>query len=203
MSAQSLPTSPPSRYPTLRLSPVEVEKIERFGRPLFLEVQEHTGVPWQALAAVWYRESFSITPPERPGGSFQFDPIPSNETLRRVLVRFSDLNAERIEVLVAMGINIFHAAAYFAACWLRRNARAVITPDATDDEIKDAFWGYNGRAYGSADNSPYVMNGWDENHMDMVIRGTLLSKDGSKVRVRTVDKRPGAFCVYKHLKESE
>lgn len=185
--------------PTLRLTDRQIDRIRQV-KHVFEKAQKLTGVPWQAIAAVWYRESFSVTPPKTPGGSFQFDPIPSAQRLRGLLKQFTSLNNSQIEDYVFRGVNNFETGAVFAACWLRLKTGPVITPNASDDVIKDAFYGYNGRAYGSADKSPYVMNGFDDKHKDMVLRGTIPDGQGGRKRVEIVDKRPGAFTVYKQLK---
>lgn len=44
------------------------------------------------------------------------------------------------------------------------------------------------------------MNGLDEAHKDMVLRGTVPDGKGGRKRIEIVDKRPGAFTVYKQLK---
>lgn len=168
--------------------------------PALRQVQRITGVPWQAMAAIWYRESFSVTPPKTPGGPFQFDPIPSPGALRGLLDRFTKLNDEEKRRIAALGVNTFYTGAVLAACFLRTKTGPVITPDAPDEVIKDALYGYNGRKYGSADNSPYVMNGIDEAHYPMRLRGTIPDGKGGRKMVDIEDERPGAFTVYKQLK---
>lgn len=71
-----------------------------------------------------------------------------------------------------------------------------------DSVVKDAFWGYNGRAYGSADKSPYVMNKFDDQHQDMHIHGTVLNEAGKRIHINNVDKKMGAFTFYQQLKEA-
>jgi hypothetical protein len=185
--------------PTLRLTDRQIDRIRQV-KHVFEKAQNLTGVPWQAIAAVWYRESFSVTPPKTPGGPFQFDPVLNPVTQRTLLKRFTQLSDAEIERYVNKGCNDFEAGALYAACWLRLKTKPVITPDVSDDVIKDAFYGYNGRAYGSADRSPYVMSGFDDKHTDMVLRGTIPDGKGGRKRVEIVDKRPGAFTVYKQLK---
>lgn len=186
----------------LELTSTQLEKIKK-QKPIFENVEKHTGVPWEAVAAVWTRESFSVAPPHRPGGQFQFDPVPPKNKLKTMLRRFSDLPESEIIATVAKGVNDFAAAALFCACFMRMKIAPVITPDASDEVIKEAFWAYNGRAYGGADKSPYVMNGFDSEHMNMIIRGTLPNPHGSgRIKVETVDKRPGAFTVYQQLIEN-
>jgi hypothetical protein len=182
-----------------RLSDAQVERIRQV-KHVFDKVETLTGVPWQAVAAVWYRESFSVTPPKTPGGPFQFDPVLEPVTIRNLLKFFTKLSELEIQQYVRKGVNDFETGALCAACWLRLKTRPVITPNVSDEVIKDAFYGYNGRAYGSADQSPYVMNGFDEKYLNMVLRGTIPDGQGGRKRVELVDKRPGAFTVYKQLK---
>lgn len=171
-------------------------------RKIFEKVEKMVGVPWQALAAVWFRESSGSFEVGRPGGPFQFDPPnPHPKVLRRLLERFTKLNSIEIDRYVERGVEHFPSAVVFAACWLRLKSRPVISPTANDEAIKDAFYGYNGRSWGSADKSPYVMTGWDKERMAMRIRGTVRRKDGSNEEVDRMEDRPGAFCVYKQLCE--
>ncbi|MBY0451238.1 MAG: hypothetical protein K2X01_11500 [Cyanobacteria bacterium] len=185
--------------PVLGLTERQIDRIRQV-KHVFEKAEKITGVPWEAIAAIWYRESFSITPPKTPGGPFQFDPIPDKPTLLALLLRFTNLKGKDIDQYIQKGVNDFEAGALFAACWLRLKVKPIITPDAADEVIKDAFCGYNGRAYGSADRSPYVMNGFDQERFNMVLRGTIPDGRGGRKRVEIVDKRPGAFTVYKQLK---
>jgi hypothetical protein len=181
------------------LSDRQIERIRQV-KQVFEKVEKLTGVPWQAVAAVWYRESFSVTPPQTPGGPFQFDPVLQPVTIRNLLKFFTRLSYPEIEQYARKGINDFETGALCAACWLRLKTKPVITPDAKDELIQDALYGYNGRAYGGADKSPYVMNGLDSAHQDMVLRGTIPDGKGGRKRVEIIDKRPGAYTVYKQLK---
>lgn len=183
----------------LKLSDAQLERIRQV-KHVFEKVEKLTRVPWQAIAAVWYRESFSVTPPKTPGGPFQFDPVLQPATIRNLLKFFTHLPAHEIEHYARKGVNDFETGALCAACWLRLKTKPIITPTVSDDVIKDALYGYNGRAYGSANNSPYVMNGFDEKHMDMMLRGTIPDGKGGRKRIEIIDKRPGAFTVYKQLK---
>jgi hypothetical protein len=185
--------------PLPRLTDRQIERI-RLVKPVFVIFEAFTGVPWQAVAAVWYRESFSITPPKTHGGPFQFDPVLTPCAIRKLLKRFTSLPESWIEQYAQKGVNDFETGALCAACWLRLKTGPVITPAVSDEVIKDAFYGYNGRAYGSADKSPYVMNGFDEKHRDMVLKGTIPDGKGGRRKVSIIDKRPGAFTVYKQLK---
>ena len=190
----------------LRLTGRETSLVLR-NRPQLLKVQSLTGVPWQAIAAVWYRENNLQLISARLGGPFQFDPPAQALEITNLLSSYTKLTADEIAEYIKAGIDDFETGALVAACYLRHKSKAVLTPTCSDEDIKDAFWGYNGRAYGAADHSPYVMNGWDKDHMGsdgkgMVLIGSLPDeKDPSKrIEVHTVDRRPGAFTVYTQLK---
>lgn len=185
--------------PTLKLSVDQIKKIQAV-QPVFQKVEETTGVPWEAVAAVWYRESFTVQPPKTPGGPFQFDPTPSRATQLALLVRFTQLTGAQIYNIIEKGLDDFENAALMAACWLRYKVTPMITPNVSDEVIKEAFYGYNGRAYGAADRSPYVMNGFDAAHHRMQLRGTIPDGKGGRHPVNIIDTRPGAFTVYKQLK---
>lgn len=186
--------------PAIPLTKHQVEYILTL-KHKFQEVEAAIGVPWQAVAAIWTRESFSVAPPKTPGGPFQFDPPLNQHQIRGLLKTFSQLSADKIEEFTKKGTNDFETAAYCCACWLRLKCKPVLTPKSPDADIKDAMYGYNGRAYGSVDNSPYVMNGYDKAHKEMRLIGTIPDGKGGRKKINIVDKRPGAFTVYKQLKE--
>lgn len=165
------------------------------------QIQQLTGVPWQAMAGIWFRESFSIAPPKTPGGPWQFDPIPPRSAMNTLLERFALLSYSDRMAILDKGVNDFFAGGVMAACFLRTKTHSVITPKASEAVIKDALYGYNGRKYGSADQSPYVMNGFDQAHWQMHLRGTIPDGKGGRKWVDIIDKRPGAFTVYRQLKE--
>lgn len=180
------------------LSKPQIEKIQDV-YPTLKKIQQITNVPWQAMAGIWYRESFSIASPATPGGPWQFDPIPSLGAQKGLLDRFTKLPEEDKQQILQLGVNHFYAGGILAACFLRIKTGPVIFPGCPEDIIKDAIYGYNGRKYGSADKSPYVMNGFDEEHYPMHLRGTIPDGKGGRTWVDTEDKRPGAFTVYKQL----
>lgn len=180
----------------------QIDRIVQL-KETFVKAERITGVPWEAVAAVWFRESFSVTPPTTPGGPFQFDPTPTDAALLQLLDRFTKLDMLEKEHLINRGINDFQAGAIFAACWLRHKCKPVLTPNSPEKDIADAFYGYNGRAYGSVDRSPYVMNMIDKEHAFMRLIGTIPDGKGGRKRVNTVDRRPGALKVYRQLKALE
>lgn len=190
-----------------RLTQQEINKILS-QKSVFERAQQITGVPWQAIAAIWYRESFSLAPPKRPGGQFQFDPPLTKSGIKHLLDLYTKLPEHDKEWMVASGQEHFQTAAILAACWLRHKAKPVLTPDSPDEHIKDAFYGYNGRAYGSAGMSPYVMNYFDEGHFEMRVYGTVRRPDGTNERLKDAygkdgvpNKQIGAFVIYRQLRD--
>jgi hypothetical protein len=189
------------------LNPEQVKKIVSV-KNILERAQHFTDVPWQAVAAVWYRESFSIASPITPGGPFQFDPRPPVLILGDWLVVYAGLNPDSKSDSIIMhnlctgGVNDFACAAIFAACWLCHQCRYSLKIDHSDVAIKDAFYGYNGRAWGPhPESSPYVYNNFDLLHTNMTIRGSIPdphSKTGRRF-ISMIDRRPGAFTVYRQL----
>lgn len=189
-----------------RLSATEIETIKA-NKSTLVAAEALVKVPWQMLAAVWYREH-ALTMGNNP---FQFDPLPTHNTILGLLQSYTDYKP------LSYSIDNFTFAAILAACWLRSKCRfplvvvqsfqhptekenefdtvQVITVNKSDEAVADAFYGYNGRAYGSNPfNSPYVANELDELHHNMSFRGTV---DGKWIDI--IDQRPGAFVVYKQL----
>jgi hypothetical protein len=110
------------------------------------------------------------------------------------------LSSQQKQGIVVAGVTSFYSAGVLAACFLRLKTKEVIHPQVSDEVIKDAIWGYNGKSYGSAEHSPYVMNGFDEAHFPLRLVGTLPDGKGGRKKVSYDDQRPGAFTVYKQLK---
>lgn len=145
----------------------------------YKQASDAAGIPWQMLAAVHHRESGLSTKSRPHGGPFQFDP-PLNK-----------------------GEEDFTVGAFHAARFIQGKSHNRLSVDTKDEHIiKDAFWGYNGRAYGSHDNSPYVMNKFDSEHQDMRIRGSLINAQGERVRIDVADKRMGAYTFYSELQKA-
>lgn len=190
--------------PSLILTKKQIEYIDSL-KFQFARGERLTGVPWRAIAAIWSRESFSVASPKTPGGPFQFDPPLSKLQITNLLKRYTKLPDIEIAAYAVKGVNDFETALLCCACWLRQKCTPVLTSNSPDADIKDAMYGYNGRVYGSADKSPYVMNGYSPKHMGkdgqgMVLVGSIPDGQGGRKQIRIVDKRPGAFTVYNILK---
>lgn len=186
--------------PLLGLNEAQIKRVQGV-YPTLKQIQGATHVPWQMLAGVWYRESFSVTPPKTPGGPWQFDPIPEEATLKSWLFKYTNLTVEEQEAYLHLGVSDFAHGGMFAACLLQAKVKGKLLTNSRDDLVKDALWGYNGRAYGSADKSPYVMCGYDAAHYPMRLRGTIPDGKGGRKKIDIEDRRPGAFTIYKQLKE--
>lgn len=182
-----------------KLTPQQIEKIISV-KTILQQAENLIGVPWQAIAAIWYRESFSIAPPATPGGSFQFDPFPAPKVITALLSEYCLGNIEPSEF---NPYETFKHAVILAACWLRHQCKFNLKEDHSDAALKDAFYGYNGRAWGPyPESSPYVYNNFDLQHTNMPIRGSIPTATGRKF-ISTIDRRPGAFTVYRQLVDAK
>jgi hypothetical protein len=190
-----------------RLSQADLDKMKN-NKHVFTQAEIFTDVPWQAIASIWYRESFAIESPKTPGGPFQFDPKPNSIMISALLKSFVKMNPAAFDAfeidVCRFGIEDFASAAIIAACWLRHQCRFDLSKDHSDTAIKDAFYGYNGRAWGiHPESSPYVYNEFDVMHHAMTIRGSIPLKGGGRKFISSKDLRPGAFTVYKQLIEEK
>ena len=151
--------------------------------------ERETGVPWQFLAAIHYREA----------GMNPRMSLAAGEPLR------DGLSIDRVPMAADPNRD-----AVLAAQHLIQNAQAVygvdIKTDRTVDGIANAFLAYNrGYMYKAANepytSSPYVMNGYDEAHMDMVwVRADSVYQNR---RLNNVEGRRdanlGALTIYSYL----
>lgn len=163
---------------------------------VFVLAQELTGVPWQLLAGIWTRESFSVAPPKTPGGPMQFDPPLSQSEMLHLLQKYTKLSLDESKVYMKKGINDFETAILCAACFLLEKMGR---PIETDAEVQLAAWKYNGTVGGNPTASPYVYNGFDKDHNGMRLVGTIPDGHGGRKKIDIVDHRPGAFTVYMQL----
>jgi len=183
--------------PTLSLTSQQLSFLLGF-KPILIQAGESTKVPWQCLAGIWYRESFSVAPTRNGGGPMQFDPPPTASEIEGLLKKYTLYNPGEIEKMKVRGTQDFKTALVYAGCFLREKQHGF--PITTDDEVKIAMWRYNGVVGKEPEDSPYVYNGFDEAHTGMHFSGSLPSGN-SRAKVDFVDKRPGAFVVYKQLVE--
>jgi hypothetical protein len=164
------------------------QQLSKFKNPVYKRVEAFTKVPAEIIFAIHYRERGLQV---GVSNIMQFDPRPSKSQVKDLYQKYSTLAPAQIDKYTNAGLDDFEAAAILAGCFIRHKG----CKWATDDQVKDAFWAYNGRFYGSSDKSPYVMNGFDAKHENMVIHGTIEGKP-----IHITDKNAGAFVVYKQLK---
>ena len=141
----------------------ELAKIEEF-QPLYEEAAEATGVPWQFIAVLHYRESrLSKSNPSNGQGIFQLYTYVNNTGHRFPPGEVSDEEFVRQATLAAEEVV---------------TATPELAENPTDDVVKLAFFRYNGTAQAyinqardlgfseeearRGEGSPYVMNKADE-----------------------------------------
>lgn len=151
---------------------------------VYQSAAEKTNVPWEAIAAIHFRETNNsrVTPTSNTDdGVYQ---VVSKNYTYPAGQNLSD------EAFLLETVD--------AANFLNGKVGNKLTEAMTDAAlIKDAFWGYNGREYGSADNSPYVMNNFDADHMNMQW-SYIDPKTGKRIYVD--DARNGAYTTFVILK---
>ena len=176
-------------------------------KSFYVQAMNQTGVPWEMLAAIHYRETnFSHTNPSNGQGIFQFvngdgGPYPPGPVSDQEFVRQLSFMASRVQ-----------------NDYSRRNTPSpasvtprALTPGETDVTlIKNTLFSYNGRAsvYASQANtygfngstqpyegSPYVMNRYDCSRARMGI----ITRDYA-TGIDSVDTRYGAFTIFARLK---
>lgn len=177
---------------------------------LYNKASEITNVPSKFLAALHYREHvFGINSPG-PGGPLQFDPPLSAKRINQLLSDYTSINTVLIDKLTKKGQNNLFVALVLAGCFIQAKLKydnkpylkKMMCSSDSKNLLMRAFELYNGTAYGSPLKSPYVVNMLDNAHMNMRIIGTYLDRSGIRRKVNTVDKRPGAYTVFKILENS-
>ncbi|HBF12067.1 MAG TPA: hypothetical protein DDW49_01545 [Deltaproteobacteria bacterium] len=162
-----------------KLSSAEINKVvENYS--VYKLAADYTGIPWKMLAAVHYRETSLSIKSNPHGGPFRFDK--------------TEHHANEEEFIVG---------AYYAARLLQEKSGHRLDPTTTDPHIiKTAFFRYNGTGYGTYDKSPYVMNGFDNEHSNMRVVGTDIDKNGHRFPVNIVDRQMGAYVFYQELNKA-
>ncbi len=179
------------------LNGAQIDAVRRW-LPLYLEAEQKIGVPWALLAALHYRESNFGARTQRVGGPFQFDPPLPPATVRAYGARYGISDLTDPETDVRTGVL---CAAAFLQGKVAERQRPALTPQSGEEACADAAWSYNGRAYGSWQNSPYVNND-PQNGRQMRIRGTVpdLKDPRKRVRIDQPDTRPGVLAVMRELR---
>jgi len=172
------------------------------------------GLPWQAIAAVHYREAEFAQRSTIPGGPFQLDPGGTGQELQERIEAYVQAVRDKYGLLEGGTIDSdFWLAAVVAAHELRSKVRAEIAAGSVVDGevLADALWGYNGRSrYHTASGlpegesswrySPYVSND-PKRGVVLRIRGTVpdATVQGGRRMIDRPDPRPGAMIVYREL----
>ncbi|HSX32054.1 MAG TPA: hypothetical protein VLF43_02235, partial [Candidatus Saccharimonadales bacterium] len=175
-----------------------LDKINEF-KPMYEAAAKEAGIPWQMLPGAHYRENtFSSTQDLQAGNpiggpytlfSTSYDKYGKPKTLQESMtiaakVMQDDAQTKNLEV----------------------NRKKIDLANISNEQIKDTFFSYNGRASVYAqqaadlgfsketqpyEGSPYVMNRYDARHTDM----RLISRDFGPAD--SIDKRYGAYTIYK------
>lgn len=163
-------------------------------KDIYLYGEKETGVPWLVLAAIHYREGNM-----RPGTSvFNGQPLGDYKNVDGIMLS-SDAKVDVVN----------------AANHLIKGAKSVygvdVTKSQTAEALGQAFLSYNrGSMYKNWNktwqDSPYVMNYFDESHMAMkwTDADSYVKPGGRQVNSvsGSTDSRPGALAVYKYLSDS-
>ncbi|MCA9326472.1 hypothetical protein KC976_02635 [Candidatus Saccharibacteria bacterium] len=164
--------------------------------PAYQKAAEQTGVPWQLLAAVHYREANNNPSQDLQAGN----PLGGGGS------QYADYTGARPSTIEASAVMAAQQLISKAAAGVVKLPINTSNPDSA--AIKDALFGYNGRAGVYAqqaadlgfdaktqpfEGSPYVMNNFDAKHQNMkIITRDFGGLDG-------IDARLGAFTVYSML----
>lgn len=185
------------------LSSFVTEGVGR-NKSFYTQVMNETGVPWEMLAAIHYRETnFSHTNPTNGQGIFQFvngngGPYPAGAVSDGEFVRQLRFMANSVQN------------DYVNRGSAPRERRKLVPNEPNTAIVKDTLFSYNGRSSLYADQaqhfgynasaqpyegSPYVMNRFDcpRARMGIITRDYGRGIDGT-------DTRYGAFTVYARLR---
>lgn len=173
-------------------------------KSFYVQVMNETGVPWEMLAAIHYRETnFSHTNPSNGQGIFQFvngdgGPYPPGPVSDAEFVRQLRFMASKIQT------------DYVSRGSVPRERRQLVANEQNIAIVKDTLFSYNGRASAYVDQaahfaydtttqpyegSPYVMNRFDcpRARMGIITRDYATGIDG-------IDTRYGAFTIFARLR---
>lgn len=172
-------------------------------KAFYLQAQDATGVPWELLAAIHYRETnFSHTNPSNGQGIFQFvngdggpystGPVSDGEFVRQLTFMANRLQSD-----------------YVWRGSIPRERRKLIPNEPNEVIVKDTLYSYNGRSSAYAnqgtqwgynptvqpyEGSPYVMNRFDCDRARM----PMITRDFGPID--GTDTRYGAFTLYARLR---
>jgi hypothetical protein len=192
------------------LTQAQLDNIKR-NQPFYETAAKAEKIPWQMIAVIHLRETnLSRVNPGNGQGLYQ-DSAKSNSEASTLYV--SDPNGAEVSD------DNFQKQTNWAAQFIKgKSSNPSLLTNGNDDEIKDTFFGYNGRAglyktqatslgFANAyEGSPYVMNRADSvrdplKHADDKSWGQITS-DGADVLTYPANKDYGAYVVYNALKAS-
>lgn len=165
-------------------------------KPVYQKVEAATKVPWQLIAAVHYREANNDPTKDLQSGNPIGGPYPAYASYPYGKPTTIDDSA------------LFAAKQLIAEASNGVVKKSILMPNPDMETIKDALFGYNGRAAAYAtqaatlgfsatsqpyEGSPYVMNNYDKVHTNMKIITVDFGAPDA------VDTRLGAFTVYAKL----
>jgi len=175
-----------------------------------------TNIPWQALAAIHFREAEFARTVKEPGGPFQLDPGGEKNDLNK---RCWDYTVKVCKKYGAKATDIntnFDSAALVGAHEFVSKPGASLYDDKGNpirENIADRMFSYNGRSKHYSENeqvghgnttpawewSPYVNNNPNMGRVLKIV-ATQLNDKGERITIAgTPDPRPGSIIIYDEL----
>lgn len=173
-----------------------ISSLEKL-KPTYEKVATTTGVPWQLLAAIHYRESNNNPNQDLQAGN------PFGGPYTRSSSDYSNGKPQNLEQSIEIAAKHLIASSHTGVV-----KKPINVPAPDSEAVKDTLYSYNGRAAPYAqqaaslgfnsktqpyEGSPYVMNNYDELHKNM----RIITTDNGPVD--GVDTRLGAFTIYSRL----
>lgn len=175
---------------------VVIDNINK-SKAAYIQASQATGVPWQLIAAVHYREASNnpaqdIQAGNPFGGPYKQESTDYGNGYPQNLEQSAEIAAKHLIAVSSSGVV----------------KKPVNIPSPDPEAVKDTLYSYNGRAPTYADQaarlgfnrdtqpyegSAYVMNNFDSRHTGMM----AISKDHGPAD--TIDSRLGAFTFYYRL----
>lgn len=143
-----------------------------------------TGLSWQMLAALHFREGSNDPDHSGPSGEAPGTVSPDTGTIR--CYTFQECEEVQARALISLASGVYGVS---------------LTADSSSDDIKKAFLAYNrGNMYKNGgcavETSPYVMNNFSESFYHMIFPNSTC--EPASTRGRT-DTRNGAYTLYVYL----
>ena len=178
----------------------------------YIQVANETGVPWEVLAAIHYRE-FNLrrdVNPENGQGIYQMYSIYQSDTSYRALAQAKTVTAENFLNQTRYAANFIQNKAQYTTGTPFVTPRKLTKNETSINLIKSTFFSYNGRAavyaaqatkYGfSSTNQPYEGSPYVMNKFDCARSGMGISTSDGSGTLTGTDTRLGAFTLYARLK---